>query len=593
MSSFELLGQTTITSTWLTTIWLISLGISVGFVIILLLLLIGYALSRTPGVNRFFDHQPTRWAVGTVATLAVLAACYPLFQYAYSYFQFDVPAETEGRGSFVELLFFVVPIVFLLVMALLSMTSRLMMNEIHIIFRDGPMFWFSIVSIVMAVFCVTGILLSVVGLSGVSLVIEEPKAVYKSLLEYPRLMTPVHHTYQVKNVLEGEAIDFGFVGSEIGEVAFASKEKMRINDKPFDPVVDQISTYGLTVDGENKLKSYLGNEGVFFSQGVVDKLYVKLERGSESQLDMFVERVPEIPEVRTAYLSAISVIVLFLLYLLQRSAMPKISAISLSTFKTEVAQPLYLLLLIVGSCVLIAFIYIPGNTFGEDIKILKDSGMKIILVFSIFMAVYAASKSLAEEIEGRTALTVLSKPVGRRQFILGKFIGIAWSVALMFIVLGIVLAICVAYKPIYDAAESTREEIPWTLCHLETMRIIPGLLLGYMEVLLFVAISVVISTRLPIMPNLMICFAIYVVGHLTPLMVASTTAVQAFEPVVFIGQLIAVIFPVLDHFDVQAAVSGEADIPLRYLGWSSVYCLIYGTIAMLLALVLFEDRDLA
>jgi len=32
---------------------------------------------------------------------------------------------------------------------------------------------------------------------------------------------------------------------------------------------------------------------------------------------------------------------------------------------------------------------------------------------------------------------------------------------------------------------------------------------------------------------------------------------------------------------------------LDYLGWSLVYCLMYGTVATLLALVLFEDRDLA
>ena len=163
----------------------------------------------------------------------------------------------------------------------------------------------------------------------------------------------------------------------------------------------------------------------------------------------------------------------------------------------------------------------------------------------------------------------------------------------MFTVLGVILAICVAYKPVYDSKEVSRDDVDWLVCHYETMRIIPGLVLGYMEVLVFVAISIVISTRLPIMANLMICFAIYVLGHLTPLMVQSSVAVEAFEPVVFIGQLIAVILPVLDHFNIQAAVSGDTDVPLRYLGWSFVYCLTYGTIALLLALIFFEDRDLA
>ena len=73
----------------------------------------------------------------------------------------------------------------------------------------------------------------------------------------------------------------------------------------------------------------------------------------------------------------------------------------------------------------------------------------------------------------------------------------------------------------------------------------------------------------------------------------SSVAIEAFEPVVFFGQLVATIVPVLDHFNVQAALTGGAYVPAAYLGWSFLYCSIYAAIAMLLALVFFEDRDLA
>ena len=61
-----------------------------------------------------------------------------------------------------------------------------------------------------------------------------------------------------------------------------------------------------------------------------------------------------------------------------------------------------------------------------------------------------------------------------------------------------------------------------------------------------------------------------------------TTAVESFEGVIFFARLIATLFPVLDHFNVQAAVAGGTTIPLAYLGYALIYCLIYGTIAMLL-----------
>ena len=62
---------------------------------------------------------------------------------------------------------------------------------------------------------------------------------------------------------------------------------------------------------------------------------------------------------------------------------------------------------------------------------------------------------------------------------------------------------------------------------------------------------------------------------------------------VFIGKLIATVVPVLDHFNVQAAVAAGVQVPLDYLGWSLVYCALFTTLFMLLALTLFEDRDLA
>ena len=114
------------------------------------------------------------------------------------------------------------------------------------------------------------------------------------------------------------------------------------------------------------------------------------------------------------------------------------------------------LLALVGLVALFAFIWIPFYTFGEDIKVLKDSGLTTILILGVIQAIWAASNSVSDEIEGRTALTVLSKPIGRRSFIIGKFFGISWTAAIIFVFLGLMLLACTAYKPIYDAKESSQ-----------------------------------------------------------------------------------------------------------------------------------------
>jgi hypothetical protein len=153
------------------------------------------------------------------------------------------------------------------------------------------------------------------------------------------------------------------------------------------------------------------------------------------------------------------------------------------------------------------------------------------------------------------------------------------------------MLVLVSYKVVYDARETSNPEPSWQLCNAEMVGIVPGLALAFMETVVLTAISVAISTRLGMLPNLTICGSIYVLGHLGPLIAQSSVGQNEF--VAFFGQLIALILPVLDHFNVQAAVAAGVRVPPDYLAWAGLYCVLYSAVAMLLALILFEDRDLA
>ena len=152
------------------------------------------------------------------------------------------------------------------------------------------------------------------------------------------------------------------------------------------------------------------------------------------------------------------------------------------------------------------------------------------------MALWTASVSIADEIEGRTALTLLSKPIGRRQFILGKFLGILVPVAILFIVLGTVF---LGHRVLQGGVRRPRERPAGadsqTACE-EMVQITPGLALAFLETVVLTSISVAISTRLPMLANLMICASIYVLGHLVPLLVKSS--VGQFPIVPFIAAVL-------------------------------------------------------
>jgi ABC-type transport system involved in multi-copper enzyme maturation permease subunit len=325
--------------------------------------------------------------------------------------------------------------------------------------------------------------------------------------------------------------------------------------------------------------------------GLVTKLYVTNESDAPAKLAISVLTDVEMPEVHQVSITAVAVVVTYLVYFLMYWLLPNVSVIAVATAKEAIAQPLYILVMLGAACALVTFIYIPYNTFGEDVKMLKDSGLTTIMVLTILVGLWTASVSVADEIDGKTAVTLLSKPISRRQFVIGKFFGIVWPLFLMFVVLGAILLITVSYKVVYDARETANPEPNWQQCYEAMIGTVPGLTLAFMETVVLTAISVAISTRLPMLPNLIICGAIYVLGHLGPLIVQSSAGQLEF--VAFVGRLIAVVLPVLDHFNIQAAVAGGVDVPMEYLGWALLYCALYSTAAMLLALILFEDRDLA
>ncbi len=255
-------------------------------------------------------------------------------------------------------------------------------------------------------------------------------------------------------------------------------------------------------------------------------------------------------------------LVYFLIYWL----FPGVSVIALATAKEAVAQPLYILVILGGAFALLSFIYIPYNTFGEDVKMLKDSGLTTIMVLAILVGLWTASVSVADEIEGKTAVTLLSKPISRRQFMIGKFLGIVWPLFLMFVILGAILLITVSYKVVYDARETANPEPNWQQCYRsdDRHRAGPGAGVhgdgradGDQRGDLHAAADVAEPDHLRLDLR---------AGPSGPLIVQSSAGQLEF--VAFIGQLIAVVLPVLDHFNIQAAVAGGVDVPMAYLGWA-------------------------
>ena len=290
----------------------------------------------------------------------------------------------------------------------------------------------------------------------------------------------------------------------------------------------------------------------------------------------------------------------------------KTGVIARATSKESIRQPMFFALLLVAILILLLNTWVPFFSMGDDTKMYLDCGLATVLICSLLLAIWTSSMSIADEIEGKTAMTLLSKPINRRQFIVGKYLGILQGVVLFMIPVILVFAVLSYYKVGYDAKESgkaTLEYFVWTDWNLGSTtlqfawfqperaeviwQILPGLLLIFMEVAVLAAISVVVSTRLPMVVNFSVMFAIFVIGHLTPVLVQSSVSRKELEFVSFVARLFATVLPSLDAFNMSASIATGSSVPADYLGVAALYGIAYCTAAILLAFILFEDRDLA
>ncbi len=314
---------------------------------------------------------------------------------------------------------------------------------------------------------------------------------------------------------------------------------------------------------------------------------------------------------------------------------PKGGAIALAAFREGVRQPMYWLL--TGMAFLLMGIspFVPYFTFGEDHIMVKELGYDTIMLAALAFGTLAASIFVSDEIEGRTALTVMSKPVSRRQFLLGKHVGILLAVLLMFAILGHWFQGVLLFKPWWDKADTVQtifegslpfgKPPPWvstavtrlglqrqpsavlTGCGFwfaHTLETLPGLILSYCQVLVLVSIAVTLATRLPMVVNLSLVLALYFLAHLTPVLVSIGQQAQTNNPgstvgrlLAFVSQLFDTLLPGLDFFKVGPTLISDAPPPAGpfclYIASVACYAILYSGIALLIGLILFEDRDLA
>lgn len=286
------------------------------------------------------------------------------------------------------------------------------------------------------------------------------------------------------------------------------------------------------------------------------------------------------------------------------------------TFFETIIEPIYLLLLALGAGILIVFGLLPFFTLGEDTIMFKAVALDVVLLLALIMTLFATSKSIYEEIEDRTMLTLMSKPVGRWEVLFGKYLGIIAAALLAVAVLGAVAGLCVWYRIPTDYQLRTatmddrvaRQVLDYRLMHLAGF--IPSLLLAWLEICVLAAVGVALSTRFSLVVNLPAVILIYIAGNLTRFLFP----VHGLGVGAMVSRAVALILPYLATFDLRTlTIYGTVAVPhtefwpapgqlhpnvvymsqmWSYVGIAALYGAAYSLFALSAGMWLFKTREL-
>src|SRR5947207_12083509 len=315
--------------------------------------------------------------------------------------------------------------------------------------------------------------------------------------------------------------------------------------------------------------------------------------------------------------------------------MRQVAAIAANAFMELIRQSVFLLLTTSSAVFVVYLASLPYFGFGDDPKLVKDSVLAVMLLVGLLGAVLSASNSLAREIHAGTALAVLAKPVGRAQFFLAKYFGLAGALAVLAYVN--FLAVLLASRMAYDAYGSTDwlglaifcgalviaygmggfsnfflrrpfvSDAVLSVVGMSTLafvvinfvskegklqafgagidwRMAPASLLILFALWILAGLALLCSTRLEMISTLAICSAFFLLGLMSDYLFGRKADHSWWASILY------TVLPNWQLLWVADALEEGKRIPWTYLGTAFGYVVAYVGAALCAALYLFEER---
>ncbi|HOE97407.1 MAG TPA: hypothetical protein PLS90_12070 [Candidatus Sumerlaeota bacterium] len=126
--------------------------------------------------------------------------------------------------------------------------------------------------------------------------------------------------------------------------------------------------------------------------------------------------------------------------------MKEITAIALNTFKEAIRNRILYVILIFALLLILFSGVLSQLTISDRLQLIKSLGFAAINLFGVAIAVFVGVSLVYNELEKKTIYTIVSKPIGRWQFLLGKYFGLLLTVWVNVLIMTLFFLISVHYN---------------------------------------------------------------------------------------------------------------------------------------------------
>lgn len=253
--------------------------------------------------------------------------------------------------------------------------------------------------------------------------------------------------------------------------------------------------------------------------------------------------------------------------------------LTLNTLRETIRDKVLYVILIFALLMICSGILLSHLSMNQQGKIVMDLGLSAISIFGLIITVFVGTNLLNKEIDKKTIYLLISKPIRRTDFILGKYLGLCLT---LFV---IVLAMSIAFYGIlwYTLKSIGLDFLAWVPNSAMALALI------YVELMLLTAAAIFFSTFSSPVMSAMFTLGLYFIGHLSHDLV-QFGKLTGQETLTRITELLFYVLPDLERLNLKNVLLNQP-VSMDVFGNSLAYGLLYILGLLVLSIVIFEGRE--